>query len=1026
MPLGTRELYLVLRARDEASRVLRGASSNINNLNRQQVLAAQSAMRHGTALATVGVGIAVAGAAGLQFFNNATNAAIEYQQEVGKTFTQVDKVGISMERLSEIGLQVAKDFPVPFESIQATFYDIFSSINVNAAQSETLLRAFAKAAVAGQSDMQVAGRATIAVLNAYQIPAEKVNEVNDVMFQLVRKGVGTYDEFAAVIGRAIPSSVRAGQSFENLAGMMAFLTRNGLSTAMAASSAARALDSLSHPASVKRLEEMGIAVKNAKGEFRPMAEVVQALSDKLKNMSNPERAKALQELFKGSGGTIQARRFWDIAIKQPDALKQYTSDMYAAKGATDAAYKTMAAAPLSQIQQMQNRYQALRIEIGQKLIPVKLQLIKILSEVISWWDNLSPRMQKIIVLVGAATAVFLLLIGIVAAAAGAFVMISAALTLLGTGFLTVAAYVAIAAVAIAAIGVVIYVIIKYHEQIWAWIQKVWKGFATFIQPVVDGIVGFAKVITATVLPALKSFWDNVTKGAKAAWDGMKKGFEAIADAWDYFMSKLNSGKMDWLIYIFQQIWTVIWGVAKLIGVTLAAAFGIIVDIIGGVLGPALTFIGEVFKALMNIIAGVVKFIVAVLSGDLKGAFKAVQQIVKGMGDAVAAAFKLLLTIIINTVKAIVNGVINFFKGLWNALVGHSIIPDMVKAIISWIAKLRDSFVAYVGSLVTKAVDWFKSLPGKTWDAIRGITTKLYDAGKQGFDKFNQAIMAGAKWVVDYVGKIPGRIVSAIGGVTRLLYYKGTDILNGLFDGLKAVWTNITGWVKGLGTWIKDHKGPISLDRKLLVPAGSAIMNGLWEGLKAGAGPIGQWLKQFTDDMGGGTLGHSGWQSQMAVLRKQFPGLQLISGYRPGAITATGNKSYHASGRAVDLPPRWDIFNWIKKNFGAKTKELIFSPAGAQQVWNGRNHYYGEPTRGDHWNHVHWAYKQGAWDTGAKKHLATIDPHEMIIPREPAESIRKGGMGGRTVNVYVTINTQEIDPIKHGADLGFEIARRMGS
>lgn len=109
---------------------------------------------------------------------------------------------------------------------------------------------------------------------------------------------------------------------------------------------------------------------------------------------------------------------------------------------------------------------------------------------------------------------------------------------------------------------------------------------------------------------------------------------------------------------------------------------------------------------------------------------------------------------------------------------------------------------------------------------------------------------------------------------------------------------------------------------------------------------------------GGASGPGGWQWQMAMLRSVFPGLQLISGFRPGSITATGNRSYHAAGRAVDVPPRGDVFGWIKSVYGATTKELIFSPAGAGQVWNGRPHLYGEPTRSDHWNHVHWAYDQG--------------------------------------------------------------------
>lgn len=112
---------------------------------------------------------------------------------------------------------------------------------------------------------------------------------------------------------------------------------------------------------------------------------------------------------------------------------------------------------------------------------------------------------------------------------------------------------------------------------------------------------------------------------------------------------------------------------------------------------------------------------------------------------------------------------------------------------------------------------------------------------------------------------------------------------------------------------------------------------------------------------GGPLGSgngSGWQWQMSVLRQRFPGLPLISGFRPGAITATGNPSYHGKGRAVDVPPRMDVFNWIRANYGGTAREIIFSPANGAQIHNGRPHMYTGITRSNHFDHVHWAQKLG--------------------------------------------------------------------
>jgi TP901 family phage tail tape measure protein len=84
-------------------------------------------------------------------------------------------------------------------------------------------------------------------------------------------------------------------------------------------------------------------------------------------------------------------------------------------------------------------------------------------------------------------------------------------------------------------------------------------------------------------------------------------------------------------------------------------------------------------------------------------------------------------------------------------------------------------------------------------------------------------------------------VSAIGKLGTLLAQKGRDVINGFLGGMKSVWDDLTKWVSGIAKWIKDHKGPISLDRRLLTPAGRALMHGLLHGLKIGFKGVGSFV-----------------------------------------------------------------------------------------------------------------------------------------------------------------------------------------
>lgn len=66
-----------------------------------------------------------------------------------------------------------------------------------------------------------------------------------------------------------------------------------------------------------------------------------------------------------------------------------------------------------------------------------------------------------------------------------------------------------------------------------------------------------------------------------------------------------------------------------------------------------------------------------------------------------------------------------------------------------------------------------------------------------------------------------------------LHANGSALMSGLKSGIDSGWSQITSSVSNMAKWIKDHKGPVSYDRRLLIENGAALMTGLNRGIQAG-------------------------------------------------------------------------------------------------------------------------------------------------------------------------------------------------
>lgn len=331
-----------------------------------------------------------------------------------------------------------------------------------------------------------------------------------------------------------------------------------------------------------------------------------------------------------------------------------------------------------------------------------------------------------------------------------------------------------------------------------WLSGAWQslvGVATTVWNVIgnaiNAVVNFIKPYWQELVTFFTGIWTSIVAGVTPIWQGLVNVFNSIINAivavWQALapiivpivagVVAIIGATLITIVTVFQTVWNMLVPIVQVVW-----------QLISTVVSTAITMLGTVIQTGLAIIVAIWNVVWDTFS-----------IVVSTVWNVITTIISTVLNVIAGIIQAITAAIQGDWSGAWNA------IQNVVSTVLNAISSIVSSVLSGVAGIFSGVMNGLKSVVSAVWNGIKS----LFSEG-----------------------------VNFIKSVVHIdLGAAGRAIMNSLWNGMKSIWNGIKNWVSGIADWIKEHKGPISYDRKLLIPAGQAIMNGLNNGLINGFGEV---------------------------------------------------------------------------------------------------------------------------------------------------------------------------------------------